>query len=162
MASWYGTALSPPSQISRWMMRTSRFPRTTTVAPGPRRRLRSSLYLVYVMQRSRRSMARFTRQLRGDHAGEAAAESYGDIEAARDAHQDWLRRIQETRQLFMARREGPGRLPGSGAERFGMGPTVVLGQNLTEVAGAVRDGAMANLATGDRKTGNGHRKAAGM
>jgi hypothetical protein len=43
-----------------------------------------------------------------------------------------------------------------------MGPAVVLGQNLTEVAGAVRDGAMANLATGDRKTGNGHREAAGM
>ena len=43
-----------------------------------------------------------------------------------------------------------------------MGPAVVLSQDLTEIARAVRDGAMANLATGDRKTGNGHRKAAGM
>jgi hypothetical protein len=43
-----------------------------------------------------------------------------------------------------------------------MGPAVVLGQHLTEVAGAVRDGAMANLATSDRKLGNGHGETAGM
>ncbi len=54
-----------------------------------------------------------------------------------------------------------GRLPGSDAERFGVGPAVVLGQNLAEVAGPVRDGAVAELAARDRKLGNGHRKAAG-
>src|ERR1039457_574240 len=42
-----------------------------------------------------------------------------------------------------------------------MGPAVVLGQDLSEVAGPVRDGAMADLAAGDRKLGNGHREAAG-
>jgi sugar lactone lactonase YvrE len=42
------------------------------------------------------------------------------------------------------------RLPGCGVERFGMGPAVVLGQDLTEVAGPVRDGALADLAAGDR------------
>ena len=50
---------------------------------------------------------------------------------------------------------------GSQAERFGMGPAVVLGQDLTEVAGPVGDGAVTDLAAGDRKTGNGHREAAG-
>ncbi len=54
------------------------------------------------------------------------------------------------------------RLPGSEAERFGMGPAVVPGQDLTEVAGAVRDGAVADLAAGDRKMGNGHRETAAM
>ena len=42
-----------------------------------------------------------------------------------------------------------------------MGPAVVLGQDLTEVAGPVRDGAPTDLAAGDRKMGNGHREAAG-
>jgi hypothetical protein len=42
-----------------------------------------------------------------------------------------------------------------------MGPTIVLGQDLTEVAGPVRDGAVTDLAAGDRKLGNGHREAAG-
>jgi hypothetical protein len=51
--------------------------------------------------------------------------------------------------------------PGCGVERFGMGPTIVLGQDLTEVAGPVRDGAVTDLAAGDRKLGNGHREAAG-
>ncbi len=54
------------------------------------------------------------------------------------------------------------RLPGREAERFGMGPAVVPGQDLTEVAGAVRDGAVADLAAGDRKMGNGHRETAAM
>ena len=54
-----------------------------------------------------------------------------------------------------------GRLPGTEAERFGMGPAVVPGQDLTEVAGPVGDGAVADLAVGDRKLGNGHREAAG-
>jgi hypothetical protein len=47
------------------------------------------------------------------------------------------------------------------AERFGMGPAVVLGQDLTEAAGPVRHGAVADLATGDRQLGNDHREAAG-
>ena len=42
------------------------------------------------------------------------------------------------------------RLPGCDVERFGMGPAVVLGQDLTEGAGPVRDGAVADLAAGDR------------
>ena len=42
-----------------------------------------------------------------------------------------------------------------------MGPAVVLGQDLSEGAGPVRDGAVADLAAGDRKLGNGHREAAG-
>jgi hypothetical protein len=43
----------------------------------------------------------------------------------------------------------------------GMGPAVVLGQDLTEATGPVRHGALADLATGDRQLGNGHREAAG-
>ena len=46
------------------------------------------------------------------------------------------------------------------AEHFGMGPAVVLGQDLTEAARPVRHGAVADLATGDRQLGNGHREAA--
>jgi hypothetical protein len=41
-----------------------------------------------------------------------------------------------------------GGLLGRDAERFGMGPAVVLGQDLTEAAGPVRHGAVADLATG--------------
>jgi len=37
---------------------------------------------------------------------------------------------------------------------FGMGPAVVLGQDLTEAAGPVRYGAVADLATGDWQLGN--------
>ena len=47
------------------------------------------------------------------------------------------------------------------SECFGMRPAIVLGQDLAEVARPVRDGALADLATRDRKVGNGHRKAAG-
>jgi hypothetical protein len=46
-------------------------------------------------------------------------------------------------------------LPGRQAERFGMGPAVVLGQDLAEASGAVRDGAATDLAAGNRKLGNG-------
>jgi hypothetical protein len=53
------------------------------------------------------------------------------------------------------------RLLGRYAERFGMGPAVVLGQGLTEAARPVRHGALADLATGDRQLANGHREAAG-
>jgi hypothetical protein len=58
-------------------------------------------------------------------------------------------------------REACGGLLGKDAERFGMGPAVVLGQDRAEAAGPVRHGAMADLAAGDRQVGNGHREAAG-
>jgi hypothetical protein len=54
-----------------------------------------------------------------------------------------------------------GQLPGREAERFGMGRTVVLGQDLAEATGPVRDGAAADLAARDRKLGDGYREAAG-
>jgi hypothetical protein len=53
------------------------------------------------------------------------------------------------------------RLPGREVERFGMGPAVVLGEDLSEGTGPVRDGAVADLAAGDRKLDNGHGEAAG-
>jgi hypothetical protein len=46
---------------------------------------------------------------------------------------------------------------GGKAESFGMGPAVVLGQDLAEVTWPVRHGAPADLATRDRKLCNGHR-----
>ena len=52
-------------------------------------------------------------------------------------------------------------LPRCELERFGMGPAVVLGQDLGEGAGPVGDGALADLAAGDGQLGNGHREAAG-
>jgi len=54
-----------------------------------------------------------------------------------------------------------GGLPGRDTERFGMEPAVVPGQDLAEAAGPVRHGALADLATGDRQLGNGHRETAG-
>ncbi len=42
-----------------------------------------------------------------------------------------------------------------------MGPAVVRGQDLAEIARPVRDGAVTYLAARDRKMGNGDRKAAG-
>ena len=56
---------------------------------------------------------------------------------------------------------GAGGLPGGQAERFGMGPAVVLGQGLAEAAGPVRHGAAADLAAGERQLGNGDGEAAG-
>jgi hypothetical protein len=53
------------------------------------------------------------------------------------------------------------RLPGFEVECSGMGPAVVLGQDLGEAAGPVRDGPVADLAAGDRKPCDGHREAAG-
>ena len=38
---------------------------------------------------------------------------------------------------------------------------IVLGQDLGEVAGSVCDGAVADLAAGDRKLSHGHREAVG-
>src|SRR5258708_30466681 len=55
----------------------------------------------------------------------------------------------------------PGSLPGRDAERFGVSAAVVLGQHLTEVAGPVGDGAVADLTARDRELGNGHGEAAG-
>jgi len=46
-------------------------------------------------------------------------------------------------------------LPGGNAESFGMGPEVMLGQDLADVAGLVGEGAVADLAAGDRQMGNG-------
>ena len=60
-----------------------------------------------------------------------------------------------------ARGGAPDWLPRCELERFGMGPAVVLGQDLGEGAGPVGDGALADLAAGDRQLGNGHREAAG-
>jgi len=53
------------------------------------------------------------------------------------------------------------RLPGCEFEYFGMGSAVVFGQDLIEGAGPVGDGAVAGLAAGHWKLGNGHREAAG-
>jgi hypothetical protein len=53
------------------------------------------------------------------------------------------------------------RLPGCDLERFGMCPAVMPGQDLSEVAGPVGDGAAADLAAGDRQLRNGHGEAAG-
>jgi hypothetical protein len=51
-------------------------------------------------------------------------------------------------------------LLGGKAERFGMGPAVVLGQRFAEGAGPVGHGALADLAAGDRKLGDGDRETA--
>jgi para-nitrobenzyl esterase len=47
------------------------------------------------------------------------------------------------------------------AERFGMGPAAVLGQDLAAIPGPAADGAVADLAARDRKMGNGHGEAVG-
>ena len=46
-------------------------------------------------------------------------------------------------------------------DRFGVGLAVVLGQDFSEGAGPVGDGAVADLAAGDRQLRDGHREAAG-
>jgi len=53
------------------------------------------------------------------------------------------------------------RLRGGDAERFGMGPAVMLGQDLADVAWPVGEGTIADLAAGDRQLGDCHREAAG-
>ena len=45
--------------------------------------------------------------------------------------------------------------------RFGIGPAVVPGQDLADLPGPVRDGAVADLAARDRKMRNDHSEAAG-
>ncbi len=59
------------------------------------------------------------------------------------------------------RRGGLQGLPGEDAERPGMGPAVVLSQDLAEAAGTVGDGAVADLAACNRKVRNGDGEAAG-
>ena len=51
-------------------------------------------------------------------------------------------------------------LTGRDVEHLGVGLAVVLGQDLAEIAGPVRDGAVADLAARDRQMGNGHGEAA--
>ncbi len=46
-----------------------------------------------------------------------------------------------------------GRLPGRQAERFGIGPVVVLGQDLAEVRGPAGEGAVAELAAREAEGG---------
>jgi hypothetical protein len=65
------------------------------------------------------------------------------------------------RHLRTALRVSAVRLPGTEAERFGMSPAVVPGQDLAEATGPARDGAVADLAARDRELGDGHREAAG-
>ena len=55
----------------------------------------------------------------------------------------------------------PGRHWPGKAECFGVGPAVVLGQRFAESAGRVGHGALADLAAGDRKLGDGDRETAG-
>ena len=42
-----------------------------------------------------------------------------------------------------------------------MGPAVMLGQDIADVAGPVSEGTVADLAAGDRQMGDGHREATG-
>ena len=53
------------------------------------------------------------------------------------------------------------RLPGREAERLGVGPAIVLGQDVAGLPGPVRDGAAADLAACNRKMRHGYREAAG-
>ena len=55
-----------------------------------------------------------------------------------------------------------GRLAGRGAECPRMGPAVVLGQHLADLAWPVGDSTVADLAARNRELGDGHRKAAGI
>jgi hypothetical protein len=66
-----------------------------------------------------------------------------------------------TREILSAQRGFRGRLPGCDLERLTMGPAVMPGQDLSEGTGPVRDGAVADLAAGDREMGNGHRGSDG-
>lgn len=52
------------------------------------------------------------------------------------------------------------RLPGREAERFGMGPAIVLGQGVAGLPRPVSDGAVADLAACNRKMRHGYREAA--
>jgi hypothetical protein len=96
--------------------------------------------------------------VRGPSAGPAALRHRGHRPAQpcggrRDPGRR-LRRIDDGASL-------PGRLRGRDGEHVGVGPAVVLGQNLAELPRPVADGSVADLAAGDREMGNGHREAAG-
>ncbi len=52
-------------------------------------------------------------------------------------------------------------LLGGDAQRFGMGPAVMPGQDLADVAWPVGEGTATDLTAGDRQMGDGHREAAG-
>lgn len=52
-------------------------------------------------------------------------------------------------------------LPRGEAQLFRVVAAVVLGQDLADLARRVGDGAMADLAAGERKLGDGHGEAAG-
>jgi hypothetical protein len=62
--------------------------------------------------------------------------------------------------------ETPGRvtyaqcLPGGRVECFGMGPAIMLGEDLADSAGPVGDRAVADLAARDRQLGDRHGEAA--
>src|SRR5215472_13738340 len=57
---------------------------------------------------------------------------------------------------------GPrGRLPGSALERLGVRPPVVFSQDFARFTGPIRNGAVTDLASHDRKMRNGHGEAAG-
>src|SRR5260370_17680165 len=58
-------------------------------------------------------------------------------------------------------RVGSGRLPGRRGEDIRMLPAVVLGQGGAGLAGPAGDGALADLAAGDRKAGDGDGEARG-
>jgi hypothetical protein len=91
---------------------------------------------------------------RGDHTPSPLAfSSPGSRKVVRGNRRQW--RYREVMRAACRR------LVGRDAERFGMGPAVVLGQDLTEAAGPVRHGALADLAAGDRQLANGHGEAAG-
>ncbi len=72
-----------------------------------------------------------------------------------------VRRNRRWRRYVRGVMRQPAEVTGKGAERFGTGPAVVPGQDLTETAGPVRDRAVADLAASDRQLGNGQREAAG-
>ncbi len=66
------------------------------------------------------------------------------------------------RQRWNSSRAGLTSVLGGDAERFGMGPAVMLGQDLADVAGPVGEGTVADLAAGDRQMGDGHREQRGL
>jgi hypothetical protein len=61
----------------------------------------------------------------------------------------------------IASRVGAGSVRGWGCRVLGVGPAVMLGQHLADVAGPVGEGTVAELAADDRQVSDGHREAAG-
>lgn len=73
----------------------------------------------------------------------------------------WSRAVPDRPTSATITRDLRDELLGYGLKRFRMDPAVVLGQDLSDRAGPVSDGAVTDLATGDRKLGDGHGEAAG-